>query len=430
MAKNRIAPLENRKSAIDKIMATAAHVPERGQEYRIEGNNGLVLYVWPSGAASWFFRYVDTRVTPPKQRRKKIGRLEFIPLDMAVAEAAAMRKRVADGENLDAQVEAFKSSMTLRQLFESRVAMDDARAPSTMENYRLSLERDVFPTLADRPAGAITSDEIEAVLEVIERRSRHAAHRSRSALGSTYRWALKRKKTTGVRSNPTVGMGFTIKSKPRTNVLTPVQLRTLWLGMDRPDARISDAVKRIIRLCILTGQRRSEVTCALLEELNLTDNGPIWKIPAVRMKRKDRDQVVPLSRQAAEIFRYAIGTRNGGFVFPVDMSRVAKFTKPRYQHLDPHSASTAMRRLVALIDNDAEEDQAAVKLGDTHVHDMRKVLTTWLREQRFRSDVIDAILHHAPRGVTGSHYDFATLEEPVREALQAWADHVTKTIAD
>jgi hypothetical protein len=37
------------------------------------------------------------------------------------------------------------------------------------------------------------------------------------------------------------------------------------------------------------------------------------------------------------------------------------------------------------------------------------------------SDVCDLILHHARKGVTASHYDFSTLEGPVRKALQDWA---------
>jgi hypothetical protein len=32
--------------------------------------------------------------------------------------------------------------------------------------------------------------------------------------------------------------------------------------------------------------------------------------------------------------------------------------------------------------------------------------------------------------MTASHYDFATLEGPVREALQTWADHVWKITAE
>jgi integrase len=421
---SRFAPLPTRKTAIDEVVADAEALPARGQEYRIQGNEGLVLFVLPSGTATWFFRYTDTRVMPPRQVRRKIGRLKFMTIDKAVAEAAVLRQRIAAGEDLNLEAAARKTGMTLRQLFDVRMAKDDARAQSTLIDYKRTLEQDVFPVLGDRPAGAITSDEIESVLEVVERRSRHVAHRARSALGSTFRWAMKRKASTGVRSNPTVGMGFTVKSKPRTNVVSAAQLRTLWLGMDRVDASISESVRTIMRLCILTGQRRAEVTCATISELRLDDERSLWQIPAARMKRKDRDQVVPLSREATKLFRCAVGNRTEGFVFPADLKRVAKFAKPQFGHIAPLSISTAMRRLTSLINTD--KTVGAVKVGDTHIHDMRKVLATWLSEQRYRSDVLDAILHHAPRGVTGSHYNFAVLEEPVREALQAWADHVTR----
>jgi hypothetical protein len=64
-------------------------------------------------------------------------------------------------------------------------------------------------------------------------------------------------------------------------------------------------------------------------------------------------------------------------------------------------------------------------LADARVHDLRKTVTTWLREEKLiSSDVCDLILHHARKGVTASHYDFSTLEGPVRAALQAWADYV------
>ena len=50
-----------------------------------------------------------------------------------------------------------------------------------------------------------------------------------------------------------------------------------------------------------------------------------------------------------------------------------------------------------------------------HVHDQRKTVTTWLREEKLvSSEVCDLILHHARKGVTASHYDFSTLEGPVR----------------
>ena len=75
----------------------------------------------------------------------------------------------------------------------------------------------------------LTSDQIADVLERIERRSRHSAHRARCAIGSTYRWALRRSK---LRRNPIVGLGFTVRPIPRERVLSDDEWQKLWRGID------------------------------------------------------------------------------------------------------------------------------------------------------------------------------------------------------
>jgi integrase len=54
----------------------------------------------------------------------------------------------------------------------------------------------------------------------------------------------------------------------------------------------------ILKLAVLTGQRESEVAGALASELHLDTANPRWRIPSERMKRKNREQIVPLSTQA------------------------------------------------------------------------------------------------------------------------------------
>ena len=64
-------------------------------------------------------------------------------------------------------------------------------------------------------------------------------------------------------------------------------------------------------------------------------------------------------------------------------------------------------------------------LKDMRTHDMRKVVATWVSEAGFADDVVSMILHHGPKGITGTHYNFASHEAKVRPALQAWADFLT-----
>jgi integrase len=88
-------------------------------------------------------------------------------------------------------------------------------------------------------------------------------------------------------------------------------------------------------------------------------------------------------------------------------------TRPRKPHISGESVSRAMARLCKKI-----------KLEDVRVHDFRKCITTWLAERGVAKEVRKHILHHCPEDVTDAHYDFATLQGPVRSALQAWADHI------
>jgi integrase len=60
---------------------------------------------------------------------------------------------------------------------------------------------------------------------------------------------------------------------------------------------------------------------------------------------------------------------------------------------------------------------------DVHLHDMRKIITSWLGKRGERPDILDRILHHGSKNVTDTHYN-GSMEKWLREAWQAWADHV------
>jgi hypothetical protein len=54
---------------------------------------------------------------------------------------------------------------------------------------------------------------------------------------------------------------------------------------------------------------------------------------------------------------------------------------------------------------------------DVHLHDMRKCITSCFEHGHATAEVLDAILHHGRKGVTGTHYNFALYEKQVRKAL-------------
>lgn len=410
MARKSNQELPFRQASADKAAARAG----KQTEYRIEGERGLVLVVTPEGTGTYFFRYTVTKgkSSTRKFRSEKIGRRDAVTLLDARKKADELRTAVGGGADPVADGDAKKSAITFKDLFEDRLKKDDARAKATLDNYRIALNakyggKSIIDDIGELPADQITADQIATILERIEEGSKSAAHKARSALGSTYRWGLSRRK---VKVNPVKALGFTYQSTPRERVLTDDEVRKLWNGITT-EPGLSEAMRTILRLCVLTGQRRANVAGALVSELRLDDANPTWRIKSERMKKKaNGEQIVPLSRQAVELFREACKGSMDGYVFPA----LSGGGNTRTPHINPESVSRAMARLCERI-----------KLKDAHVHDQRKTITSWLREHKLVPDfVLDKILHHARKGTTDTSYNFATLLGPVREAMQSWSDHV------
>jgi integrase len=399
--------------AIAKLVRTKV---EKQREWQIETVPGLSLVVKPSGVATFFVRYHVGQGAKIKHRREAIGRYGQQPGDMTLHQARdrALEVRAAVRKGGDPVREASTKgeALTLRQLFDERVAKDSRRAPRTMYGYRMALEADVFPSLGDVPASDIDADQIVAVLERVETRSKNSAHKARSALGSTYRWGLQRRR---VKRNPVNGLGFNYAAPPRKLVLSDAELVRLWNAFDDPGLGVAEPMRVLLKLVMLTGQRNSEVAGAERSELRLEGPNPRWTIPARRMKRKTDDQIVPLSAQAAALFSRALELAgDSDFVFPrAAPARPSSREWWQTAHINQDSVSRAMAKA---------REIAGIK--GVRVHDLRKALTTWLAERFERPDVLDRVLHHARKGVTGTHYDFSLLEGPLRNAWQRWADHV------
>jgi integrase len=64
-------------------------------------------------------------------------------------------------------------------------------------------------------------------------------------------------------------------------------------------------------------------------------------------------------------------------------------------------------------------------VDEVSIHDMRRAISNWLKDQGVSREVRDLILNHKDPSVTEAHYSKAArMEKQVRVALQAWADHI------
>jgi len=151
----------------------------------------------------------------------------------------------------------------------------------------------------------------------------------------------------------------------------------------------------IVRMAILTGQRRDEVAGMTWAELS--DNA--WTIPASRTKN-GATHIVPLSAQTQDLLRSP--PQFGELVFPGLRGPFNGWSKAKAA-LDVKSGGTNWR-----------------------LHDLRRTAATGLQRLGVRLEVTEQVLNHVSgsrAGIVGVYqrHDFA-LEK--RAALDAWGNHV------
>jgi integrase len=249
----------------------------------------------------------------------------------------------------------------------------------------------------DRRAIAIRLAEIEAASGPVAR------NRVRSSLSAFFAWCIREGL---LESNPVLGTGKADEGGPRERVLSKAEIKAIWLATGevnnrgRVNARDDAAFADIVRLLLLTGQRREEISGLRWSEVDW-DNRQIV-LPKERTKNR-REHCIPLSEAALVILRRqanAEGDRqaNDAFVFG------------RYRSWSDGKAALDQR----------------LGLAPWRLHDLRRTAATGMAEIGVLPHIIEAVLNHVGgfrAGVAGI-YNRARYEGEMREALARWADWV------
>ena len=174
-------------------------------------------------------------------------------------------------------------------------------------------------------------------------------------------------------SNPLQGLKLFKEEDKRKVALTPSQATTLLEYLPHP-------LDDIVEFAIYTGFRKENILSLKLEQIRFHDlqkNGEVDLI-----LKGGRKEVFPLSKQAVEILRRAIGDRKSGYIF------INPDTGTRY-----YSVNRTFSRAV---------DRLGFKVGDSRLrfHDLRHVFATWLHQAGVSLDVLRPLLGHRDRDTT------------------------------
>ena len=157
----------------------------------------------------------------------------------------------------------------------------------------------------------------------------------------------------------------------------------------------------IVRLLILTGQRREEIGGLRWAEIDLDRNVIVF--PPERTKNR-RKHELPLSMQARAVIERQPRRKGREFVFGIGAGGFSGWS-------DCKANLAARAKLKA----------------EWRLHDLRRTAATMMAELGVLPHIIEAILNHVSghrAGVAGI-YNRARYEGEMRTALQRWADHVT-----
>ena len=249
---------------------------------------------------------------------------------------------------------------------------------------------------------AVQRRDIVRVLDMIaDEHGKVSADRARTALSAFFAWAIDR---AYLDLNPVQNIARRAQGAARTRTLSESELVEVW------KACIDDDHGRIVRLLILTGQRKSEMGDLVASEV-IIDKRQI-ELPESRTKN-GRAHIVSLSDEAMSILS----------AIPQQENRDQLFGQGSRGYQGWSKAKAALDERIA----NARVAAGLKPMPPWTVHDIRRSVVTHLHERGFaQPHVVEALVNHVSghtAGVAGVYNKAQYLPER-RRAIDLWGQHI------
>ncbi len=192
------------------------------------------------------------------------------------------------------------------------------------------------------------------------------------------------------------------REKPRKRFLSQEEIRTMWHGLDR--TQISQPIKLALRVLLVTGQRRGELSNARWENVDLKKK--IWVLPTTKNGETHRVPLPPFAVTLFQELQELAG--NSQWVLPGDSEDEVP--------LSERAISRAVQRNIEKIGVDKWVP-----------HDLRRTFTTHLNEARVMPHVVEKLLNHKMTGILAVYNHAEYWDEQV-EAMGKWGGMLESTI--
>ena len=379
----------------------------RDKLYRLADGNGLYLEIPPKGAKRWRFRYRYAG----REKMLSLGTYPEVSLKAARRKLDDARALLAEG----------KDPSAVRQL-EKRAAREAAegtfaaaaeswrdrylatKSPAYQKRSWSIIRRCLLPYIGPRPIREITPPEILQALRVTEDRGRiDTAHRALQLAGQIFRYAVAHG---WADIDPTPSLRGALRPTTTRHMAVPTDPVAVGGYLRMIDAFQGTAVvAAALKLLPLLFCRPGELRKMRWADVDL--EAAEWRYTS---HKREKDHLVPLSRQAVDILASLhplTGHLPGGWVFPGARSPLRPMSEA--------AINAAYRRLGIDTKNELTG------------HGWRATARTLLHERHgYPPEVIEQQLTHTVPDTLGRAYNRTRFIEQRREMMQAWADIIDR----
>lgn len=384
----------------DKTIANLSAEPGQRMEVPDDLQRGLRIRVTDKGQKTWSVqRRIDGR-----KRRFTIGVYPEISLVEARQKAARLLVQAEDGydpveEKRKRRAEPDQPAKLTLDVAIERYAQQ-VRGDSRYQREKVSTLRRELAPLLGKPTEDLTDLDLRDVLDRKALMAPIAANRLMSALKVFCKWIAQRGLT---ETDLAASLTKLVRERPRDRVLSLEEVRAVW----EASGQLGHPFGPVVKLLILTAQRREEVASMRWEEIDFQNK--MWSIPGERTKNA-QPHLVPLSEPAIEVLKEVAvlqGPMSGqGLVFTTT------------GNTPPSGFSRAKRRL---------DDLSGIK--DWRLHDLRRTVVSHMADNGVDALVADRILNHVASSTLGTvqrTYQKSQMLPQRQAALDKWGNLLRK----
>jgi integrase len=276
----------------DRFVAGAKANAAGRADYFDSTARGLSLRVSGTGVKSWCYHLTRNG----KRERITLGSYPAIGLADARRLAVEARGALEGGKDpRDLVTARQRGAMTVNDLFEIYLTEHIRINLRTAIETERRCRKNILPVIGAVPLANIHRRDITRTVQaVLMRDAPIEATLVFANLRAMLRWGVRQGY---LDHNPIIGMQKPASARVGERVLSDEEIRTLWNRLPVALPR-SVTRQRILKLCLITGQRVGEIAGMRRAELNL--EARTWSLPGSRTKNKHA-HLVPLSRLAVGI---------------------------------------------------------------------------------------------------------------------------------